>query len=363
MLPSLHELFDQCLGGLLITNHRGKVVYINNAIAAKYGFGYGEIIDKSSKNLWGGSVSPSFYQELWEQIAVRKQPFIADIKNNTKNSSAIIEQIHIYPILDRNHVVRFFLELSLPTTATESAVNQFHQEGISLFKNTAKFERYFLNWSIGWLSNHSVNTSIIKQLFTKIRAPSLHEFLQTELINPMHQRLHLRYEDYSLVSAAQKNSQNFAELYHKYYKAIFNYIMHRTNFKHDIAEDITQDVFMRAFEHLSAFKLSNASYKTYLLTIAHNSLVNYYRGTKPVNLAEANTIISEDNLIEQIAQQQDIAYLLQELHPLESTILQLKYQRGLSIRDIAKQVNKSENAIKLILSRSRKKLRQHHPEF
>ncbi|MGM0482654.1 MAG: RNA polymerase sigma factor, partial [Patescibacteria group bacterium] len=45
--------------------------------------------------------------------------------------------------------------------------------------------------------------------------------------------------------------------------------------------------------------------------------------------------------------------------PTERLILEERYKKGKTIREIAGIVNKSENAVKLILSRARKKLRRH----
>lgn len=355
MTERLLDLVDQCAGLMLITDQAGVVVYVNRAVEQKYGFAYGEVIGKRPGAVWGGAMPKSFYQELWKQIAIRKQPFMADIENQPKHSTAVTERIHIFPIVDRNQQVRYFVELSLPPTATAIATAQFRQEALQLFQQADEFENHFLEWAIGWLSDHT------QQINLPVAA--LPEFLETELIHPMRQRLHLRYEDYSLVAAAQSNNEDFSHLYTKYYKAVFSYVKQHTNFNTDVAEVITQDVFMHAFAHLATFQLSNASYKTYLLTIAHNCVINYYRSVPPDSLHSAHTIPNQHEVMEHIELQLDIDQLLKNLPPLEQTIIQYKYQAGLSIRDIAKLVDKSENAVKLILSRSRKKLRQYKGSF
>jgi len=47
------------------------------------------------------------------------------------------------------------------------------------------------------------------------------------------------------------------------------------------------------------------------------------------------------------------------LPPLKKDILLLYYQKAFSIKEIAKITGKSENAVKLILSRTRKELANH----
>jgi len=59
----------------------------------------------------------------------------------------------------------------------------------------------------------------------------------------------------------------------------------RTGHQKDTAEDLTQETFLRAFKHLSHFQNRGYSYLSYLLTIAHNVLVNYYRSHKLIPLS------------------------------------------------------------------------------
>lgn len=167
-------------------------------------------------------------------------------------------------------------------------------------------------------------------------------------------------EDATLVHKAQKDGSKFAALYEKYAKKIYNYFLYRLGGDRVLAEDLTQETFTKAFAHLSRFEVRNYSYLTYLMTIAHNLLVNQYRKPRSAPIDAAGDMPVEiANDIEKRSDIETIRRAIADLAPREREVMRLRYQLGLSIRDIAGKEGVSENAIKLLLSRARKKLLRH----
>jgi RNA polymerase sigma-70 factor (ECF subfamily) len=66
-------------------------------------------------------------------------------------------------------------------------------------------------------------------------------------------------------------------LYNSYYKEIYKHILFKVKGKHEIAEEITQDVFIKANEHLNKFDGTRATVKTWLYTIANHKIIDFYR--------------------------------------------------------------------------------------
>jgi RNA polymerase sigma factor (sigma-70 family) len=66
-------------------------------------------------------------------------------------------------------------------------------------------------------------------------------------------------------------------LYNNHYKEVYNRILFKVNGKHEIAEELTQDVFIKANEHLQKYDVMKAKMKTWLYTIANNKVIDYYR--------------------------------------------------------------------------------------
>lgn len=168
-------------------------------------------------------------------------------------------------------------------------------------------------------------------------------------------------EDSILIERAQRNGEYFSVLYKKYADSICKYLLPRVNSDKAIAEDIMQDVFIRAFEHLKQYKYHGIPYKAYLFTIAHNLLINHYRDKKTVFLEGVGE--NEDGSGETIAvhaeavmEAREIWHAVEELPHGERDALFLRYKRELSVKEIAGMMHKTTNAVKLALCHGRKKL-------
>lgn len=173
-------------------------------------------------------------------------------------------------------------------------------------------------------------------------------------------------EDVDIIKRAKANSQIFEELYRKYADKVYNYFWYRTGHQKDVAEDLMQETFYRAFKHLSRFQIRGYSYLTYLLTIAHNILANYYRSKKMIPLSELGEIGEDFDVpaeitdsLERKVEAQALWRAIQDLSSTERDALLMRYQKEMPIKDISRVMAKSENAVKLTLSRARKKLAQH----
>ncbi len=167
--------------------------------------------------------------------------------------------------------------------------------------------------------------------------------------------------DRALVLAAKEDPAAFGALYRRYAQKIYNYFWYRVGHDRDVAEDLTQETFVRAFEHLRRYRQrSGTSYYAYLVRIAHNLLVNYYRTPRPIPLEAVGPVPVE--IWEEI-ERKDLAEKLwraiQQLPARERDILLMHYHMHFPVKKIARLIARSENAVKLALSRARKKLARH----
>ena len=170
----------------------------------------------------------------------------------------------------------------------------------------------------------------------------------------------MNQEDTQSIKDARKDPTAYEKLYTKYSDKIYNYLWYRVGHDDDITEDLMQEVFVRAYEHLPKFQIRGYSYLTYLLTIAHNVLVNYYKKPKAISLDAVGDVPYE--VWGDIEKEDDAKLLwraIQQLSDKDKNILYLKYRNELKGKEIAQISGKSENAVKLSLSRSRKKLANH----
>lgn len=172
-----------------------------------------------------------------------------------------------------------------------------------------------------------------------------------------------KLKDKKLVLATQADRKAFALIYRQYTQKVFNYFWYRLNHDTETAQDLMQEVFLRALNNFSKFKDRNFSYLTYLLTIAHNLLVDYYKKPQNISLESLPGDLPIEAPVEIFSnlEQKDKAKRLwqtvQNLALNERDVLLLHYHKGLNIAEIAKIKVKSEKAIKSLLARARKKLK------
>ena len=69
----------------------------------------------------------------------------------------------------------------------------------------------------------------------------------------------------------------FTHVYNKHYKQILNFVRSRVNNRTEIAEEITQDVFLQVHKHIDNYDVHLAKFTTWLFTIAKNKIIDHYR--------------------------------------------------------------------------------------
>ena len=171
-------------------------------------------------------------------------------------------------------------------------------------------------------------------------------------------------DDRELIARAQHEPGFFGVVYQKYLKRIYTYVWYRVGRSKELAEDFVQETFLRAYKHLPSFRLSSLSYLSYLTRIAHNIVVSYYRKKKTISLESTPDIPVDTEIparLEIRLNAKTVQEKLRQLKRVERDVLAMRYTKGFSIRDIAGRLNKSENAVKLILSRARTPLRSKIP--
>ncbi len=354
----LMTFFDSFPGTILLTDPQGTVVYVNQTIEHRHGFQRAQVVGQKAGALWGRQMPPSFYQELWSVIAVKKQPYISSITNKKKAGALQEEDIHIAPIFGPSQDIVYFMELHPGLDGAQ--LTRFEDEFSNLWRSSyAQQTNIVLPWISHWVGHTPLpnNTG----LTVSAHEDAAQTFLNF-LVSPTQQLLGERHSDKTLVEAAQRDPGEFRVLYEKYQKKIFDYFFHRINNDADSARDLTQETFTRAFRALPNFRATNAHYGTYLMRIAHNLLMNQYRTYRPILY---DTSILAQLGYEPAYEQKEADTLPKEvwqavegLTNTEKQVMKMKYEDDMRVSEIAAVLNKSENAIKLCLTRARHKIRQ-----
>ncbi len=162
-------------------------------------------------------------------------------------------------------------------------------------------------------------------------------------------------------SATHLGGGSFAELYQAHLAAVFNYCQFRVG-ERCIAEDLTADVFERAWRARGRFRPDRAGFATWVLAIARNAVVDWQRSNGrhptlalPADLADAAPL--PEPHFETTEEQARLRALIQALSADEQELIALKFGAGATNRQIAELVGRSESAVGVALHRLMRKLR------
>ena len=166
------------------------------------------------------------------------------------------------------------------------------------------------------------------------------------------------------------NSNNFQKITDRYYDIIFYTLLKIVNSK-KVADELTLEVFSKAFQNLSSYSEEYA-FSTWLFSIATHSGIDYLRKHKQKNntiaieeennenyetiaIADSSDLQPDKLLIkQQIAG--ELRSLVEKLKPFWQELIEMRYYKELSYEEIAEALNMPLGTIKSQLHRAKQKL-------
>ncbi|MBP7643682.1 MAG: sigma-70 family RNA polymerase sigma factor [Saprospiraceae bacterium] len=167
-----------------------------------------------------------------------------------------------------------------------------------------------------------------------------------------------------------QNARLFDVLYERYSGKVFAKCV--TILKdQDDAMDAMQDIFMKVLLSIASFK-GNAKFSTWLYSVTYNFCIDETRRKKKLiiegdeKLAQiSETEQYEDHIDDQqllSVKVEHMKIILDDMRADDKSLLLMKYQDDLSIKDICDVVKKSESAVKMQLLRAKEKFVKIHEE-
>ena len=168
----------------------------------------------------------------------------------------------------------------------------------------------------------------------------------------------------SLGAVNREATQAFAELYDDEVWHVYGFFGYRVNSREE-AEDLTQLTFERALRAWDRFDARRASPRTWLLAIAHNLLIDHYRGeasarSEPLPEGDAGEAVmgrEEDPSETALGVSPELETALGALTERERELIALRFGGDLRGPEIAMVTGLSVDNVHQILSRSLRKLR------
>lgn len=156
---------------------------------------------------------------------------------------------------------------------------------------------------------------------------------------------------------------NFEEIYCKYYKSIYRYLVAITK-EVNIAEEIAQETFFKALKNIDKYN-PNKKMLTWLCEIAKNTYFSEYKKNKKFQkLSESEIeleIDNEQNIVDKIIDNENNSEILKILHKLEEPykeVFTLRVYGELSFKQIGEIFDKSENWARVTYYRSKLKIKE-----
>jgi RNA polymerase sigma-70 factor (ECF subfamily) len=157
--------------------------------------------------------------------------------------------------------------------------------------------------------------------------------------------------------AVRGDGEAFGVLYERYLDAIYRCLYFRVVDK-DHVEDLTEEVFVKAWESLPRYKPGQYPFKSWLYRIAHNLYVDTVRKRNPLLISDEDMDREQESILlpeDKVAQQQEMATLaeaVQELDEIAQQVVILRFVEGLSHRQVGCIIGKSEQASRVIQHRA-----------
>ena len=172
------------------------------------------------------------------------------------------------------------------------------------------------------------------------------------------------YTDNDLVEQAmQGRTEAFSILVDRYRQKVFRTAM---GFLHnaDDAEDLTQEIFIKAWHALRSFDRKSA-FSTWLYRISVNKAINQIRKNKLRALAGINDEVNQtpddesaDDTITRKEQKEEIKKAINELNIKQKKAFVLFYYQEISMKEVADVLKMSQKAAESLVFRARKNLQK-----
>lgn len=149
-------------------------------------------------------------------------------------------------------------------------------------------------------------------------------------------------------------------LYERYAGKVFYKCLHIVK-NEETAKDLAHDIMVKIFVNLVKFK-GNSKFSLWVHSIAYNYCMDYLRKKKRIHFQDYSAAAYEQISTDEIELENKILAelklsqlesLLEQLKPEEKLILFMRYQDGMSVKQIAQTLNLGESAVKMRLKRSR----------
>jgi RNA polymerase sigma-70 factor (ECF subfamily) len=162
--------------------------------------------------------------------------------------------------------------------------------------------------------------------------------------------------------AAFASESAFRAVYDRALPRVYGYLFRRCHGDTALAEDLTQTAFADAIRRRATYD-GRSDAVTWMIGIARHKLLDHLRAQERDERRRMHLVVRELVLDEGNAPWREsddralLASLLRRLPALQQAVLVLHYADGLPVREVAREIHRSESATESLLTRAREALR------
>ena len=145
-------------------------------------------------------------------------------------------------------------------------------------------------------------------------------------------------------------------LYLRYADNVYGYVCSIVRDEHE-AEDVTQQIFAKLLTALERYEPRSVPFSAWILRIAHNAAIDSMRTRRAVPCEEVRSPELEDGSVAR-ERAQDLQVAISKLPEEQREVIVMRFVLGLSPREIAERMNRSEDAVHGLQHRGRLTLRR-----
>jgi RNA polymerase sigma-70 factor (ECF subfamily) len=157
----------------------------------------------------------------------------------------------------------------------------------------------------------------------------------------------------------------FEDLYREHLRDVYSYCYYRIGNHHD-AEDLTEQTFLQAYRHFERARRESDGrpLRPWLIRIAHNLAANYHRdrSRRPTaaldNVEPVEHPHGTERVVEGRERMRAVMAGMEELSDDRREALIMRFSLGMSNREIARALGRSDGATKVLIHRAIKQLEE-----
>jgi RNA polymerase sigma-70 factor, ECF subfamily len=163
--------------------------------------------------------------------------------------------------------------------------------------------------------------------------------------------------------AAQRDTVAFAALYDEHLNTVYRFVFFKVG-EAALAEDLTAEVFSKAWENIDRFEWRDLPFQHWLLRVARNIVVDHWRAHRrfPASLDGLYDVagdgLSPDEIVARDGEVERLRASLKRLPDEQREVLILRFIEGYSHADAAQVLGKSVVAVRQIQVRALRALRE-----